>query len=424
MKGNFIIKRASFINAPKEKIEVTDMLFSRDSLGVCKVSLSKNEKKTLRDGTTIVDGDGIYVAPAFCDVRCNVGDVFRRGGAPDISSADYGGYGVICPTPTWDSAEYPETPAMFEKYNKKLKSYGGIKILPAVPIVKKHLSASPSDIYGIAEKGGSIFTDATPTGYLDNSTLRQIMIKVANVNGLLILTSHDKKIALDGTVNKGRAETLTSQKGIPHSAELLSVMRNIILAEETGCRIHIAGISLGRSVEMIRNAKKRGVAITCSVAPPYFSYTEEELIFRGAMAKLLPPLRSSDDLSAVISGLADGTIDCIETDHVPVSASAKKDLTTGAFGSTGFETAFGAGITNLVKTGHITLFRLIELMSIKPYEILFGKKFEISDLAVTGVVKLDLTGGGIYSKQRSLLAGRVSVFDGAYLYGDAKKISF
>ena len=88
-----------------------------------------------------------------------------------------------------------------------------------------------------------------------------------------------------------------------------------------------------------------------------------------------------------------------------------------------FETAFGASVTKLVKSGRISIYRLIQLMSIKPYEILFDKKFEVSDLGVTGLVKLDLGSGGIYSKQRSLLAGRVSVFDGAYLFGNAEKIS-
>ena len=308
MKGNFLIKRASFINAPEEKIQLTDILFTRDSQG-SRVSLSKNVKKNLKDGTTIIEGDGMYVCPAFCDMRCSIGDVFRRGHAQDIQTALYGGYGVICPTPWGDSAEYPETPAMYDKYQKKLKTFEGIRIIPASPVVKKHLSASAADIYGIAETGCTVFTDATPSGYLDNGTMRQIMIKVANVNGLLICSLHDKRIVLDGIVNKGRAETLTSQKGIPQSAELLSVMRNVILAKETGCRIHISGISLGASVEIIRNAKADGARVTCSVAPPYFSYTEDELIFRGAMAKLMPPLRTQNDVDAIIDGLADGTVD-------------------------------------------------------------------------------------------------------------------
>ena len=420
MKGNLLIKGANYINAQKGRIEAADILFTRDPSP--RVIIGKNDKRSFKDGTTVIMADGEYIAPAFCDLRCNIGDISRRGGSPDVSCAIAGGYGIICPTPLGTSAEYPETPAMYTKYKEKLSAKKEINAIAVSPVVKKHLSASICDIEGMASNGARVFTDRTPSGYLDNATMQRIMKSIAQVDGLLICSVHDRRMALDGTVNEGRIARMTGEKGIPASSELLAVMRSIILSRETGCRVHISGISLGYSVKMIAGAKAEGVKVTCSVSPPYFSYTEDEIIYRGAMAKLMPPLRSADDMEMIVQGLADGTVDCIESDHMPVSASAKKDLKTGDFGSMGFETTFSAGLTKLVKTGRISIFRLIQLMSIRPFEILYGKSFEDSDLATTGVVKLDLHTGSIYSKQKALLAGRVSVFDGAFLYGEVERM--
>jgi dihydroorotase len=259
-------------------------------------------------------------------------------------------------------------------------------------------------------------------GYIDNAAMKTIMIEIAKGDGLLICSTHDNKLCKDGIINAGEIAKHKDLAGIPKSAELISVMRNLFLAEETGCRIHISGISLGKSVEMIRNAKDNGVNVTCSVAPPYFSVNEREIFFREAMAKLMPPLRNPKDVAAIVQGLADNTIDCIESDHAPVTVTEKQDLKTASFGSASFETAFRAGVTHLVKHGKISIFRLIELMSVRPYEILFNKPFEEKDLISMGMVRIDISSNTYFSKRNSFVSNRASIFDGALLHGNASRI--
>ncbi len=420
--NGYVLKRVNYINALKNKTESTDISVIKDKNGDFCGNIGRfTGIADLPDGTSISEGDGALVAPAFCDLRCNVGEITKKGVSSDILCADRGGYGIICPAP-FSGGDYPETPSMYGKYRDKLRSFSNINIVAVSPVTKKHLSSSLCDISGMAKKGAGVFTDVSLGGYIDNHDLFQIMTKIAEVNGVLIASAHDRRLCGGGCVNEGEAAKLTSQTGIPSSAELLAVSRSIILSRQTGCPVHISGISLGESVDMIKRAKETGTKITASCAPPYFYYTEEELLYRGAMAKLMPPLRKEKDSEKLITGLCDGTIDAIESDHVPVFVSAKKNLESAEFGSMSFESAFSAAYTRLVRTGKMSIYRLIDAMSIRPFEIIHRRKFEDGDIARTGLVKLDLKTGGIFSKHNSATVGRVSVFDGAYLYGSVKKI--
>ncbi|MBE6543541.1 MAG: hypothetical protein E7675_04005 [Ruminococcaceae bacterium] len=423
MKGNYLIKDANYINVKKGKLELVNIFFSNEDGGKKKVTISKTNKfGPLTDGTVINDLGGNYIAPAFCDIRCNIGDVMEQKSCPDTLCAKEGGYGIICPTPP-RNRNYPETPSLFNDYKNKLMTLTGPTVLPVSPVIRAGYAAKKyCEIEDLVSRGFKLFTDRSPVGYMDRVALRNVMSLIAKGDGLLICSAHDTAPYENGAVNEGRASAFTSLPGIPPSAELLSVMRNIILSAETGCRIHISGISLAQSVKMIRNAKADGVKVTCSVAPPYFCYKEDELLYRGAMAKLMPPLRSARDIEEITKGLCDGTIDCIESDHMPVSSASKKNIQNGAFGSMSFETAFSAGLTYLVKQDKLNIFRLIELMSVRPFEIIFNKVFDDNDLFATGMVRLDVFDGNIYSNRSSLVSGRASIFDGAFLYGKAHRI--
>lgn len=421
MKIKRLIKDANYINVKKGKFELVNIYFSTDQTGKQQVTLSKSNKLgQFTDGTVIHDLGGSYVAPAFCDIRCNIGDISPKNTSPDVKCAKESGYGIICPTPTEDR-NFPVNSHLFKDYRQKLSKIHNPLVLPVAPIIQTVYGAEKAgDIKNLIYEGVGLFTDRSPSGYISTSILRNVMLEIAKGDGLLICSCPDLSIVGKGVVNQGYSHpSLPSYEGISPSAELLFVSRSIILSWETGCRIHISGISLGESVKMIGRAKQDGVRVSCSVAPPYFCYKEDDLFYRGAMAKLMPPLRKRSDVIAIIQGLADGTVDCIESDHMPISTSSKMDIKSGAFGSTSFETAFSAGLTYLVRKNMLSIFRLIELMSIKPYEIIFNKQFEDSDLFSTGIIKLDTVNGNIYSQQTSMLSKRASVFDGAFLYGKA-----
>ena len=191
-------------------------------------------------------------------------------------------------------------------------------------------------------------------------------------------------------MNEGYTATVLGLRGICNASEEVMVARDILLAEDTKTSIHIAHISTKGSVELIRQAKKRGVKVTCETCPHYFTLTEEAVGDFNTMAKMNPPLRSAEDVVAIKQGLKDGTIDAIATDHAPHAASEKNcEFDRALNGIVGLETSLSLGITNLVKTGVITLSELIMKMSYAPANILGINKGSLQHGKAADVIIFD-----------------------------------
>ena len=172
-------------------------------------------------------------------------------------------------------------------------------------------------------------------------------------------------------VNEGSVSRHLWLEGRPAIAEEIMVMRDAMLAEETGARVHICHVSTARSVEIIRKMKKKGVPITCETCPQYFTLTEDEVLTQGALARVNPPLRTRKDMNGIIAGLRDGTIDAIATDHAPHSAEEKaRSLSRTPSGMIGLETSLALTLTQLYHTGKLTLPGIIRRMSTNPSHIL------------------------------------------------------
>ena len=172
-------------------------------------------------------------------------------------------------------------------------------------------------------------------------------------------------------VNEGSVSRQLWMEGRPAIAEEIMVMRDAMLAEETGAHVHICHVSTARSVDIIRRMKKRGAPITCETCPQYFSLTEDEVLTQGAMARVNPPLRTAQDVKGIITGLRDGTIDAIATDHAPHSAQEKaRPLTRAPSGMVGLETSLALALTQLYHTGKMDLPSLIRRMATNPADIL------------------------------------------------------
>ena len=201
------------------------------------------------------------------------------------------------------------------------------------------------------------------------SLLRDAM-RTAAAEDLLIM-SHCEELSLaNGSVNEGKISKLLGLDGIPNICEDIGVLRDIAVAADTGCRLHICHVSTRGAVEAVRQAKAHGVRVTAETCPHYFALTDEDVVFYGAMAKMNPPLRSRDDAKAIIEGLRDGTLDCISTDHAPHSDEEKRaGIEKAPNGIIGLQTSFIAAYTYLVVPGHIPLSKLIELMSYNPAKI-------------------------------------------------------
>jgi dihydroorotase len=205
-----------------------------------------------------------------------------------------------------------------------------------------------------------------------SAAIMRSALRLADELGIFI-SSHceDSALAADYAVNEGRASALLGLPGRPAIAEELMVARDILLAAETGARVHIAHVSTRRSVEMIRRAKSDCVRITAETCPQYFTLTEDEVLRQGALARVNPPLRTNDDVRAIIDGLRDGTLDAIVTDHAPHSAEEKsKPLADAPSGMIGLETSLAVSLTTLYHTSELPLTDIIRLMSYSPARIL------------------------------------------------------
>ena len=228
----------------------------------------------------------------------------------------------------------------------------------------------------------------------------------------------DLDVADGGVMNDGYQSTIMGLRGIPSAAEEIMVARELILSEYTGVPIHIAHVSTELSVELIRHAKSRGVAVTCETCPHYFVLTDEACENFDTNAKVNPPLRTRKDVRAVIEGLKDGTIDVIATDHAPHHVDEKNvEFNMAANGIAGFETAFPLAVTYLVEPGHLTINELIKKMCINPSNILGLNKgtLELGRSADIAVVDIDEEFTVDVSKFKS--KGKNSPFDGFVLKG-------
>lgn len=331
-------------------------------------------------GETSVDAKGCVASPAFIDMHCHLRDPgfeYKEDIISGTRAAAAGGYGtVVCMPNTLPVADNPDTLAYIID---KAKRQGSCRVLPCAAVTRGQKGAELVDFDALAAAGAVAFSDdGKPVS--DTAVMYEAMKKCAD-RGYLIIT-HPEELSLVGvTVNEGEISRRLGVHGTPNIAEDVMIARDIALAEATGCRLHVAHISTRGGMQLVREAKARGVNVTCETCPHYFAFTDEDVLFYGSNAKMSPPLRSRVDLGAVIAAIADGTVDCISTDHAPhtekeknpdrvAAGSPDASFAKAPNGVIGLQTALAAGISCLVNTGKIPLTRLLELLTLNPARIL------------------------------------------------------
>ncbi len=268
------------------------------------------------------------------------------------------------------------------RYIRERAEKGSARVFPVAAITKGLASEAVCDLEALHAAGAAAFSDdGKPVATVE--LLREAMKLAAAKDYLLMSHCEDMSLAKGGVMNEGEVSKKLGVKGIPNLAEDRIIERDIKAAEETGCRLHICHVSTRGGVEIIRQAKARGVRVTAETCPHYFALTEDDVLRFGTNAKMNPPLRTEDDRRAIIEGLRDGTLDCISTDHAPHAADEKgNDLQSAPNGIIGLETSFAAAYTELVLTGEITLQTLVRLMAENPAKITGLDKLGLGRLAV------------------------------------------
>ena len=250
----------------------------------------------------------------------------------------------------------------------------GVTVLPVGAVTKGLGGAELTDFAALKQAGApALSDDGVPIQ--DEKLLRQAM-EAAKAVGLPLLDHcEDKDLVQNYAVNAGPVAEKLGLPGRPAIAEEMQVERDVRLAEETGAHIHICHISTARSVDIVRQAKARGVTVTCETCPQYFTLTEQEVLRQGSMARVNPPLRTQEDVAGIIQGLVDGTIDAIVTDHAPHSAEEKaRPLAEAPSGMVGLETSLALTLTALYHTGKLSLPHVVAKMSCAPALILGQKR--------------------------------------------------
>ena len=328
--------------------------------------ITKIAKDILDNADETIDCTNLSIIPGMIDMHCHLrepGFEYKETIETGCKSAVKGGFTTICPMPNTNPT--PDSAFILQKIINETKRVNLCNVLPYGSVSKGEKGEELSNFEELKKAGAIAFSDdGMPV--VNSKMMREAIIKADSLNTFVASHCEEKSVS-SGAINKGKVQESLGVEGVLPEAEEIMAAREIVISETNNVRAHICHISTETSVKMIRDAKKRGVKITCETCPHYFSFTVDEVLNSGTNAKMNPPLREEKDRQEIIKGLNDGTIDAIITDHAPHSEDEKnRDLSKAPNGIIGFETALSAIITNLVDKGLLTEFDMVRLTSYTP----------------------------------------------------------
>ncbi|MBQ9158601.1 MAG: dihydroorotase [Erysipelotrichaceae bacterium] len=357
---------------------------------------------------------GDYVIfPGFCDVHVHLrepGFSYKETIETGTKAAAHGGYTTICPMPNLNPV-----PDNYEHLKEELDLIEKEALIETLPYGSCTVKEEGKEIASLEEMAPYVcaFSD-DGKGIQEETMMEEVMARAKELGKIVAAHCEVNELLKGGYIHDGEYARKHGHKGICSESEWKEIERDVKLAKKTGCAYHVCHISTKESVEIIRQAKKDGVDVTCETAPHYLILNENDLQESGDF-KMNPPLRSKEDQEALIKGIQDGTIDMIATDHAPHSEEEKaKGLEKSAMGIVGLETAFPLLYTRLVKTGIISLEKLIELLNDNPRRR-FGLKQEDSWCL------WDLNDHYVIDEKDFLSKGKASPFKGMEVYGRCLK---
>lgn len=366
----------------------------------------------------VYDLNNMYLLPGLIDVHTHLrepGFIYKETIATGSMAGAKGGYTSICAMPNLNP-----TPDSLENLQAELdaiKKDAKINVYPYGTITKGEKGQELADLDEISNYVIAFSDDGH--GVQSEEMMLSAMEKAKELNKMIVAHCEDNSLLNGGYIHDGEYAKTHGHKGICSESEWGPIKRDIELSRKTGCHYHVCHISTKESVEIIRQAKKEGVNVTCETGPHYLTLNDMNLQEEGRF-KMNPPIRSEEDRQALIEGIKDGTIDMIITDHAPHSAEEKsKGLQGSAMGVVGLEVAFPVLYTNLVKPGIITLNKLLELMNTNPRNIFkIGTEIKVGEKADLTVY--DLNENYNIDSSKFVSMGKATPFDGNNVYGKCK----
>ena len=353
--------------------------------------------------------DKYLVLPGLCDVHVHFrepGFCYKETIESGCLSASAGGFTSVFTMPNLNP-----TPDSVENIKIQLEAIDKtaiINVLPYATITVGEKGETLSDMENLSKFAIAFSDDGR--GVQNDELMKRAMLKAKSLDKPIVAHCEVNSLLNGGYIHDGEYAKLHGHKGICSQSEYLQIQRDLKLVQETGVQYHVCHISTRESVDLIRNAKKQGLKVTCETAPHYLVFTDNDLKESGDF-KMNPPIRSEKDKNALIEGVLDGTIDVIATDHAPHSIEEKsKGLDGSVFGVVGLETSFAVMYTHFVKTGLMNIEKLIEIMSTNPRNI-FSVKNDV------GFTVFDISKEFTVNPEEFLSKGRSTPFNGCKLYG-------
>ncbi len=368
----------------------------------------------------VIDCTNLFIIPGMIDIHCHLrepGFEYKETIETGMKSAVKGGFTSICPMPNTKPA--CDSTFILQKIQDEAKRVGVCNVFPYASVTIGEKGEELTDFETLKNAGAIAFSDdGMPV--VRAKIMRDALIK-ANELGTFVASHCEEKELGKGAINAGEVAEKLNVEGVLPEAETLMAAREVELAEINNIHSHVCHISAKETVRLIRDAKKRGVNVTCETCPHYYSFTEEEVLETGTNAKMNPPLRKEDDLQEIIKGLQDGTIDTIITDHAPHAKEEKDvELSKAPNGIIGFETALAATVTNLVDKGYISYLDMVKLTSYNAAKILGIDRGVIEKGKIADITIFDPNKEYIYTKESIVSKSKNTPFIGKKLKGEVR----
>lgn len=378
------------------KLIKADILIDRKRIAKIAPKLNEKADKT-------IDASDACVFPGFIDLHAHLrdpGHTYKEDIVTGTKAAAHGGYTAICAMPNTEPVT--DNIASVEYIQLRAKELGSSRVYVIGAITKKSAGEEIAEMATM--KSGGIVAVSDDGKCVQNARLMlSCMRYAANFDIPVIIHAEDYNLAGKGQIHGGKISTQIGLSGIPGLAEEVIIARDIMLAESSGAKLHIAHISTAKSLELVRNAKAKGLPVTCEVTPHHLVLNEEACATFNTNTKMKPPLRSEADRLACVKALKEGLIDCIATDHAPHADFEKeKEFDYAPFGIVGLETAFPVLYKNLVLSNQISLACLVNALTSAPARVLGLPGGEICEGAPADITIINLAKETLFSEQNLL----------------------
>lgn len=415
---NLWIKNGHLLDPANMRNEVCDLYVVDGKVaGIGSLSSDTDSKEPEHD-TVVIDASGKYVMPGFLDLHVHLrepGFEYKETIRTGTQAMAKGGFTGVCPMPNTKPAT--DSPEMIRKILEIAEKDSPIHVYPVGAVTREQKGEEVTDIAGMVAAGARAISEDGKS-VMNAGLYREAMKEAAKAGIPVMAHCEDKNMVGKGAMNAGKKAEELGIVGITNAVEDVIVARDILLAKETGAKLHLCHCSTEDSVKMLRAAKEEGLDVSGEVCPHHFAMTEDAIKEDDANYKMNPPLRSKADIDALCQGLSDGVMEAISTDHAPHGEEEKKkSIAEAPFGIVGSETAYALAVTHLVKKGYLTPMQLVERMSTSPHRILGVPGGDLSIGMPADITIADMNSQYEIDKNTFISKGKNSPFHGHTVTG-------